>query len=121
MGDGLEGRVTSLEREVLDIRLTCKDTNERLIRMEESLKTSKDKILDLEKNTQAIMEMSSSLRVLTDRVTEVLSKIDKQEVRLDNLEYAPGKLAMKGWTVVLTTVGTTIIGLVLGMLIKGGM
>lgn len=119
-GDSIEVRVNALESEIKDIRDTCKDINDRLIRMEESLKNSKDKILDLEKNTQAIMEMSTSVRILTEKVGDMIAKLDKQDERIDELEDKPGKVAIKGWVFVATAIGTAIMGVIIGFFMKGG-
>lgn len=119
-GDSIEVRVSALESEIKDIRDTCKDINDRLIRMEESLKNSKDKIVDLEKNTQAIMEMSTSVRILTEKVGDMITKLDKQDERIDELEDKPGKVAIKGWVFVATAIGTAIMGVIIGFFMKGG-
>ena len=120
MVDSIEVRVSALEGEVKDIKSTCKDINDRLIRMEESLKSSKDKIVNLENNTRAIMEMSTNVRILTDKVSDMLAKIDKQDDRLENLEDKPGNVAIKGWVLIATTLITTAVGAIVGILMKGG-
>ena len=119
-GDNIELRVSALENEVKDIKGACKDINNRLIRMEESLRNSKDKILDLEKNTQAIVEMSTNVRILTDKVSDMITKLDKQDERIDELEDKPGKIAIKCWVFVATAIGTAIMGVIIGLFMKGG-
>lgn len=115
----IDRRVTLLENEVKDVKATCKDINDRLIRMEETLKNNKYNTVDFKTYNQAIMEMSSSVKLLTDKVGEVLIKLDRQDMRITELERLPGKTAVKGWTIVATTVLTTVIGAIVGFILKG--
>ena len=81
--NGIEIRVCALESEVKEIKGTCKDISDRLIRMEETLKNSKDTTVDFKTYNQAIMEMSGSVKLLTEKVSEVLVKLDKQDTKLE--------------------------------------
>ena len=128
VSESIELRVSVLEGEIKDIKSTCKDMNDRLIRMEESLKANKDKIDGFEQHTRAIMEMSTNVRLLTEKVSDMLIKLDKQEKRMDKqdckineIEDRPGKAAIKGWVFVATTVGTVVLGVIIGFFRKGGM
>ena len=118
--ENIEIRVSALEEEVKSIKESCKDINDRLIRMEENLKTNKDKIVDLEKNTQAIVEMSTNVRILTDKVSNMIEKLEKQEKRIEGIEDKPGQIAIKGWVFVATSLGTAIMGIITGFFMNGG-
>lgn len=115
----IERRVTLLENEVKDVKATCKDINDRLIRMEETLKNNKYNTVDFRTYNQAIMEMSSSVKLLTDKVGEVLIKLDHQDIRINELEKAPGNKAVKGWAVVTSTAITAVVSAIIGFILKG--
>jgi predicted nucleic acid-binding Zn-ribbon protein len=121
MVDSIEVRVSALEGEVKEIKVTCKDISERLIRMEETLKNNKYNTVDFKTYNQAFMELSNSVRMLTERVGEVLVKLDKQDERIDILEDADGDKSKKILTWLATTVGAIIIGAIFGIIMKGGM
>jgi len=120
MSDSVEVRVTALENEVKEIKSTCKDISERLIRMEETLKNNKYNTVDFKTYNQAFMELSNSVKTLTERVSEVLVKLDKQQEKIEKLEDADGDKAKKILTWIATTVGALVIGAVFGMIMKGG-
>lgn len=121
MIDSIEIRVSALEGEVKEIKGTCKDTSDRLIRMEETLKNNRYNTVDFKTYNQAFMELSNSVKMLTEKVGEVLIKLDKQDVRIDSLEDADGDKSKKVLTWIATTVGALVIGAVFGILMKGGM
>lgn len=121
MADSIEIRVSALESEVKDIKGTCKDISDRLIRMEETLKNNKYNTVDFKTYNQAFMELSNSVKMLTDRVGEVLVKLDKQDERIDSLEDADGDKSKKVLTWLATTVGALVIGAIFGIIMKGGM
>ena len=121
MGDeSIEKRVTALECEVKDIKGTCTDISNRLIRMEENLKNSNTKMGSFDKYAEAIIEMSGSIKLLTERVSDVLIKLDKQDTRIDILEGRPGKFALNSWKVIIMTLITAIIGVGVELFKKGG-
>ena len=95
MDDSIEIRVSALEGEVKEIKGTCKDISDRLIRMEETLKNNKYNSVDFKTYNQAFMELSNSVKILTDRVGEVLVKLDKQDERIDALEDSEGEKSKK--------------------------
>ena len=66
MDDSIEIRVSALEGEVKEIKGTCKDISDRLIRMEETLKNNKYNSVDFKTYNQAFMELSNSVKILTD-------------------------------------------------------
>ena len=59
--------------------------------------------------------------MLTDRVGEVLVKLNKQDERIDILEDADGEKSRKKITWLATTVGALVIGAIFGIIMKGGM
>lgn len=120
MSDSLEVRVTALENEVKEIKSTCKDISERLIRMEETLKNNKYNTVDFKTYNKAFTELYNSVKTLTDRVSEVLVKLDKQHERIEKLEDADGDRAKKILTWLATTVGALVIGAIFGMIVRGG-
>ena len=89
--------------------------------MEETLKNNKYNTVDFKTYNQAFMELSNSVKMLTERVGEVLVKLDKQDERINALEDKPGSLAIKGWAFVATAIGTAIMGIIIGLFMKGGM
>ena len=121
MTDSIEIRVSALEVEVKEIKGTCKDTSDRLIRMEETLKNNMYNTVDFKTYNQAFMELSNSVKMLTEKVGEVLIKLDKQDERIGSLEDADGDKSKKVLTWIATTVGALVIGAVFGILMKGGM
>lgn len=121
MDDSTEVRVRALEREVKEIKGTCKDTSDRLIRMEETLKNNRYNTVDFKTYNQAFMELSNGVGMLTERVGEVLVKLDKQDERINTLEDADGEKSKKVLAWLATTVGALIIGAIFGIIMKGGM
>jgi predicted nucleic acid-binding Zn-ribbon protein len=119
--DSIEVRVSALESEVKDIKGTCKDISDRLIRMEETLKNNKYNTVDFKTYNQAFMELSNSVKMLTDRVGEMLVKLDKQDDRINVLEDNDGDKAKKALTWLATTVGALILGAIAGIVMKGGL
>ena len=122
--DSIERRVSVLESEVKDIKDTCKDINDRLIRMEEGLKTNNNKTESNEKTNeryaQAILEMSGSVKLLTEKVSDMIVKLDKQDCRIKAVEDKPGKAALNAWRVIVTTACTATIVAVIAYLGRGG-
>jgi predicted nucleic acid-binding Zn-ribbon protein len=121
MADSIEVRVGALEGEVKEIKGTCKDISDRLIRMEETLKNNKYNTVDFKTYNQAFMELSNSVKMLTERVGEVLVKLDKQDDRINELEDADGEKSKKALTWLATTIGALVIGAIFGIIMKGGM
>lgn len=121
MDDSIEVRVNALEGEVKEIKGTCKDISDRLIRMEETLKNNKYNTVDFKTYNQAFMELSNSVKMLTERVGEVLVKLDKQDDRINELEDADGEKSKKALTWLATTIGALVIGAIFGVIMKGGM
>lgn len=125
--DSIEIRVKTLESEVKDIKGTCKDISDRLIRMEETLKNNKYNTVDFKTYNMAFMELSNSVKILADRVGEVLIKLDKQSDRIDTqsdridtLEDSDGNKSKKILVWLLTTAGALIVGAIFGIVTRGG-
>lgn len=116
--DDVERRVQNLEADVKYIKNDLTSISERLIRMEETLKTSVSRVACFDDYTKAIIEMSGSVKVLTDKINDIIVKMDKQDTRIDNIESKPGKIAIKGWIFVVTTLASILLGLLIGVLSK---
>lgn len=121
----IEHRVNVLEGEVKEIKCTCNDISDRLIRMEETLKNNSINSVDIVTYNKAIIEMSSSIKILTDKVSEVIIKLDSQNkkindqsIEINNIKDKPGVLAIKGWMYVISAASSTVLGAVFGYFIK---
>ncbi len=126
-GESIDLRVSVLESELKEMRKTQNDMNDRLIRIEENFKANKDKIEVFGEYAKVIVDMSTNVKLLTERVEDVLNKFNRQEKkielqnkRIEELEKLPGRVAIKGWAAIVVPFLTAIGGLIAGAIIKGG-
>lgn len=96
-------RITNLEDQAKDYAANQKaivegqhEIRERLAAVESSSKSAHHRLDTQEEQTKAIYEMSVSVRVMSDRIQEIIDLFDKHETRLDTLERAPAE-KIKGY------------------------
>ena len=121
----IELRLSSLEKQVDNIDNSLKDKSDRLLTLENTQKVILEKLDNVSKHTEAIVGMSYEVINLASKVGEVVEliekqeiKIDKQNKRIDEIEKKPGKVALSTITFIISTIVSTGIGALIGMLIK---
>lgn len=83
------------------------DFTEKIAHMEESLKSAHKRIDGIDKLTESVYELASSIKTMQGDITRMSG-------RLKIIEDKPAKR----WDLVLTTALTTIVGLVIGYLFR---
>lgn len=83
------------------------DFTEKIAHMEESLKSAHKRIDGIDKLTESVYELASSIKTMQRDITNMSG-------RLRTIEDKPAKR----WDLVLTTALTTIVGLVIGYLFR---
>lgn len=123
MIESIEVRVKALEDEVKDIKKTCSDTSERLIRIEEKLENSICNAIDIKE----FSNITNAINLLNKNVSDLIAKLDTQakdikehDDRLYDLEMSDGAKAKKVLTFIATTIGSLVLGLAFGIIMKGG-
>lgn len=121
----IELRLSSLEKQVDSIDNSLKDKSDRLLTLENTQKVIFEKLDNVSKHTEAIVGVSYEVKNLTSKIGEVVEliekqeiKIDKQNTRIDEIERKPGKAAISTLTFIITTIVSTGIGALIGILIK---
>lgn len=122
--DSIEMRVNNLESDLKQVRDMCIKMNDRLIRMEESLKSNNNDIKLFKESRDSIIKLSSNLEIMTIKLDDILSKFNDQEEqlkehsnRINKIEDKPGLLATKAWLFVVSVVCSSVIGIVIGKFI----
>lgn len=121
----IEHRLGVLEKQVSKLDEYGRDTSDRVLVLEKTSESICDKIDGLSKHTEAIVGMSYEVKNLAGKVTDAITLIEKQDTRIDEqddkidcLQDRPGKAAIKMWMFVASTIGTSILGVVIGYFIK---
>lgn len=127
MGDlkSIETRLSALERQVSKLEESLSNRSDRLLLVENTQNVILEKLENVSKQTETIVGMSYKMEDLTEKLSDVLDlikkqeeKIHKQSKRIDELEKKPGKIALSTMTFIISTVASTGIGTVIGILIK---
>lgn len=102
----LEHRIKVLEEKVssMDIRLEKIDTDVINIMMEQK---------------NSITELIYEIKSIGREIAELSKAVNKQDERISCLEQQPGKVAIKGWVFIISSIGTAILTLIFGLLFKG--
>lgn len=116
--NGIEYRVKVLERQIDKINESCKDINDRLICVEKIQESIGNTLNDFTKHTEAIVKMTYEVKNLSNNFSKAIIEIKEQEDRISKIENKPGTLAIKAWMFVLTNVGASILGVIIGTYIK---
>lgn len=85
------------------------DVRERLVVVEESTKSAHRRIEHIEKQTQAIIEMSSSIRYMASQIEQVVNIVKDHDERLTNVEKAPADSVLKAAKLIATILLTALI------------
>ncbi len=117
----VEKQVDELKKSVDDITKTQLKHGERLASVEQSAKSAHKSLSELKKQTETIINIAGDIRVIMEKVKELVEKITEHDDMLDvchnkilEIEKKPGEIALKNWQIF---VGACIAG-VAGYLIK---
>jgi hypothetical protein len=90
---------------------------ERVAVVEQSTKSAHLRIDNIQEQTQAIIEMSASIRYMAKQVEETVSILKEHDSRLETLEKLPGDNVVKALKVLLTL----FIGALISYLFRRGL
>ena len=126
MGDELIlHRLGIVENKVNSMDVGLVNLTERVTLAEKEQESINKEIDSIAKHTEAITDMSYEVRNLAKTVGDAIvilkkqeDKIKKQDIKISAIENKPGQLAVRGWIFVLTTIGTAVMGIIIGSIIK---
>ena len=96
--------------------MTTEDISVKLAEHEMELKHHSDRLDTLEKNNEILQDMATSLAVMSRDQKTLTDKVDSVIEKVDVLEQKPSKR----WDTLITALITGLVGLALGVLLKGG-
>lgn len=85
------------------------DTVDKIAHIEESVKSAHKRIDSVETLTKSVYELASSIKSMQEKINDMSG-------RIKTIEDKPAKR----WELIITSSITTIVGLVIGYLLKGG-
>lgn len=110
----------------------CTEMHERVIRMEQDLKYTNEKVEKIEKDTEAIHELASSTKMLATSVENMAERLNDVDDKIENVKNGQKELSKKvdevslasvrenaaKWKKAVGYVGATLGGAILAYLIS---
>lgn len=83
---------------------------ERITKLEVTVQDHEKKLDNLEKLTAATSELAFSVKEIASDMSELKDSTKKLSDKMEDIENKPGKLSIKAWVFVASTIGGVFIG-----------
>ncbi len=101
-----------------DFTKDCVEVRERLKGVEESTKSAHHRIDALDNQTQAIFDMSASIKIMAKQVEDMLKVLKEHDCKIDRLERLPAEKVYNYWQIAVGSLVSAGVGVVIGLFIK---